>query len=291
MARSIFSVIIAAFLSVVASAAQVVLVDDLGRTVRLDAPARCIVSLAPSITESFFAIGAGDQVCGVTDYCTYPEAATTKRHVGGMTTPNIEEIVSLHPDLIVVSMEGNTRQDFDRLTRLGIPAFVSNPRTVAGIYRSLEQLGALSGHSPDAERLVRSLKAREDSLVPSRDSKRERVLLFISLDPLIAAGNNTFINDMLARAGAVNLAATATGSYPALSREAVLTDDPDALVLTSDLAGDVPALLKRFPEWKRLTAVQRGRVYRINPDLISRPGPRAVDGLELLVHFFRSTSP
>ena len=289
MTRFTIPMLIAILLSAAAAMSQVTLRDDLGRTVKLAAPARCIVSLAPSITESLFAIGAADQICGVTDYCTYPDAAGKKQHVGGMTTPNIETIVSLHPDLIVVSMEGNTRQDFDRLTNLDVPVYVSNPRTFAGIRRSLEQLGALSGHRVEAERLVYRLKAREDSLATLTGGARERVLLFISLEPLIAAGGNTFIHDVLTRAGAENLAATAPGTYPALSREAVLSYDPDALVITSDLAGDLPNLLKRFPEWNQLTAVQHGRVYRIDPDLISRPGPRAVDGLQILVHLFHST--
>jgi iron complex transport system substrate-binding protein len=117
------------------------------------------------------------------------------------------------------------------------------------------------------------------------------VLLFISLEPLMAAGEHTFINDLLGHAGAINLAATVPGTYPAMSREAVVAEAPDAIIITSDLAQDVPSLLKRFPEWAQLKAVQSGQVFRIDPDLVSRPGPRAVNALELLVHFLYSTHP
>ena len=273
-----------------AAMAQIVLVDDLQRSVQISTPAQRIVSLAPSITESLFAIGAGSQVCGVTDFCTYPESAKAKAHVGGMTTPSIEAIASLQPDLVIVSMEGNTRQDFDRLTSLGTLVFVSNPRSLQGIHRSIGQLGLLTGHQRESTALVASLQEREDSVLARSSGTRTKVFVFISLDPLIAAGKNTFINDLLQHAGADNLAASAPGTYPALSREAVLAQNPDAIVFTSDLAESTTVLLDRFPEWKQLDAARAGRIYHIDPDLISRPGPRAVSGLELLFHFFHTNA-
>ena len=123
------------------SMAQVTLLDDLHRQVTLPRPATRIVSLAPSITESLFAIGAGDQVIGVTDYCNFPPGVRLCHRVGGMINPSIETIVGLSPDLIIVSMEGNQRQDFTTLTGLQIPVFVTNPRTLEGINLSLRQLG------------------------------------------------------------------------------------------------------------------------------------------------------
>jgi iron complex transport system substrate-binding protein len=271
-----------------AATAQLVLADDLQRPVRLPAPAQRIVSLAPSITESLFAIGAGNLICGVTDFCTYPEAARKKPHVGGMTTPSIEAIVRLQSDLILVSMEGNTRQDFDRLTGTGTPVFVTNPRSLQGIRRSIGQLGFLTGHRQEADLLLASMKAREDSIDARSGGRRVRVFLFLSLQPLLAAGSNTFINDLLQHAGADNLAARAPGTYPAISREAVLAQHPDAIIVTSDIATVADSLTDQFPEWRQLDALHTGRIYRIDPDLISRPGPRAVDGLELLFHFLHT---
>jgi len=270
------------------TAAQIVCVDDIQRSVRLPAPAQRIVSLAPSITESLFAIGADDQVCGVTDFCTYPSTAQKKAHVGGMTNPNIERIVNLKPDLILLSMEGNTRRDFEQLTSLGTPVFVSNPRNLGDIRHSIEQLGVLTGHEQEASALTASLQARAERVRIPSGSRRTTVLLLISLEPLFAAGRNTFIDDLLRHAGGENLAASAPGTYPALSREAVLVQDPAVIILTSDLAPENGSLLVRFPEWEQLTAARIGRVYRIDPDLVSRPGPRALDGLELLSHFLHT---
>ena len=139
---------------------QITLTDDLQRQVTLPRSASRIVSLAPSITESLFAIGAGDQVIGVTDYCNFPPEARSCRRVGGMINPSIETIVGLAPDLIVVSMEGNTRQDFTTLTALRIPVFVCNPRSFEGINRSLRQLGSLTGRLREATRLTDSLSRR-----------------------------------------------------------------------------------------------------------------------------------
>ncbi len=259
--------------------------DDLGRTIHLDSPAQHVISLAPSITECLFAIGAGDRIAGVTDYCTFPPAATTKPKIGGITTPSIEAIVRLHPDLIVLSMEGNVRQDFDRLVDLHIPVFVTNPRTLDGIYRSLHQLGVLTDHEADADSLTRALQTREEAVRRHAGTSRVPVLLLLSIDPLIAAGGNTFLNDVLRLAGGDNIAATIPGTYPALSREIVLARNPAVLLLTTDLVHNTDNLLTQFPEWRNLDAVRNNRVYRIDPDIISRPGPRALDALELLSHY------
>ena len=271
--------------AVTCSFSQISLRDDLGRPVNLATPALRIVSLAPSITETMFAIGAGEQVCGVTDQCDFPPAARQKPRVGGMTNPSMEAIIALRPDLIVMSMEGNTRPDFDRLTHLGIAVFVTNPRSLQGIQRSIESLGALTGHAGNAEQLNLGIASREDSVMRRSAGVRTRVLLLVSIDPLIAAGKNTFIDDLLRRAGGENVAESAPGNYPALSRESVLTANPDVIIITDDLAPDIPALLTHFPEWRGLAADRGERIYRIDANIISRPGPRAIDGLERLSQF------
>lgn len=265
-----------------ASPAQVAVIDDLGRSVSLPGPARRVVSLAPSITESLFAIGAGDCLVGVTTFCDYPPAVSSVSRVGGMTNPSIETILSLRPDLVVVSMEGNTREDFTKMTGLGVPVFVTNPRTLSGISRSLEQLGELTGHRADARRLVDSMGVRVARVREHASGQSLRTLLFVSLQPLIAAGGKTFLHELLEASGAHNIAADAPGTYPAYSREAVLAENPDAIILTADLTANVGGLTALFPEWADLAAVRNGRVYPINPDIVSRPGPRAVDALEIL---------
>jgi iron complex transport system substrate-binding protein len=287
----LFVVAVLILLGLVPSTAQVTVTDDLRRTVTLPASARRIISLAPSITESLFAIGAGEQVVGVTDYCNFPPEATRRQHVGGMITPSIETIVSLQPDLILVSMEGNLREDFLRLVDLHAPLVVTNPRTLDGIARSLHLLGALTGHTAQADSLVRHLTAQRRRILARISARTQRVLMFVSLQPLIAVGADTFLHDLLTCAGAANLAARTGMTYPPYSREAMTAEDPDVILILSDALPVPERVTTLYPEWARLTAVQKGRVFLVNADLVSRPGPRAVDGLELLVSLIQTGRP
>jgi iron complex transport system substrate-binding protein len=271
--------------------AQVTLVDDLKRTVVLPRTAQRIVSLAPSITESLFAIGAGSQVVGVTDYCNFPPEARSIHHVGGMINPSIETIVGLSPDLILFSMEGNQRQDFAILTGLRVPAFVTNPRNLEGINTSLLQLGALTGHMREAATLVSALTERTTKLKANIGPARTRTLLFVSVQPLVAVGARTFLNELLVVAGGENLAASTGLTYPQLSREVVLDQDPAVLLVASDVMDSTQNVTALYPEWARLSAVRNGHVYRVNADLISRPGPRAVDGLASLITYLQTGHP
>ncbi len=269
--------------------AQVSVVDDIQRTVSLRAPAARVISLAPSITESLFAIGAGDRVVGVTDYCDYPAGARQRPRVGGMINPNMEAVVALKPDLIVMSMEGNIRDDFRRLTDLGFPVLVTNPRTFEGIYRSIGQLGTMTGCADSAAHLIAALRSRESALRKQAGNGGVRTLLVVSVQPLLVAGRNTFIHELLEAAGAVNLAAYARGNYPAYSRETVIANNPDVILVTSDAVADPSSLTRLFPEWQIVAAVRHGRTYRVNSDLVTRPGPRALDALESLVHILHAT--
>jgi iron complex transport system substrate-binding protein len=265
--------------------AQITVVDDIHRTVRLSRPAERVVSLAPSLTESLFAIGAGDRVCGVTDYCDFPPAARRKPRVGGMVNPNLEAVIGLRPDLIVLSMEGNVRADFDRLSSLGVPVYVSNPRSLAGIYRSLEALGTLTGSERASRALVDSLARRERALRDSAAGKAPvGVLLIVSLEPLMCAGKGTFIDELITEAGGRNIARQAPGSYPVYSREQVIRDDPDVIIVTSDALPAHASLAELYPAWRSVSALKRGRVVSIDPDIVSRPGPRALDALDSLFH-------
>jgi len=267
------------------------IIDDLGRAVDLPGPAHRIVSLAPSLTESLFAIGAGDRLVGRTAYCDYPAEALQVPSVGGMTNPSIESVVACRPDLIVMSMEGNTREDFPRLLSLGIPVYVSNPRTLAGIYHSLDDLGVLTGNRDRAQHFIDSLRDRERSLQTAAKRTSPSVLVLISLQPLMVAGANTLLNELLTLAGARNPAAALPGHYPAISREAVLLDPPDVLFVTSDLPADPAALTALFPEWKQLRAIRENRVYSLDAAILSRPGPRALEGLRLIIENLSRGTP
>ncbi|MBM2841017.1 MAG: Fe/B12 periplasmic-binding protein [Bacteroidetes bacterium] len=260
---------------------QIAVMDDLQRSVVLPAPAQRVISLAPSITETLFALGAGDQVVGVTDFCNYPSEANTKNRVGGVINPNIETIISLKPDLIILSMEGNVREDFGKLSGLGVPVFVTNPRSLAGIHKSIADIGALTGRTENAERIVRTMERREDS-IRALSKTQKRALLVVSLQPLIVLGSKTFLAELLELAGGTNIAGQSASTYPTLSREAVVEANPDIVIVMSDVLKDLAELLTFFPEWKDLAAIRNHHVFRVNSDIISRPGPRATDGLMAL---------
>jgi iron complex transport system substrate-binding protein len=208
-----------------------------------------------------------------------------------MINPSIETIVGLSPDLIIVSMEGNQRQDFTTLTALQIPVFVTNPRTLEGINLSLRQLGTLTGRTGEAAKLVDSLSRRTAQLRADGDKRRTRTIFFVSVQPLMAVGSKTFLNELVTAAGGENLAAASGLTYPSLSREMVLTEDPEVMFITSDAVDSTKSITALYPEWTQLSAVRSGHVYRINPDLVARPGPRAVDGLALLISYLRTGHP
>jgi iron complex transport system substrate-binding protein len=271
------------FLLLFAGPGGVTLTDDLGRTVTLASPPQRIISLAPSITESLFAIGAGKQLAGVTDYCNYPPEAASLPRVGGIINPSLEAIVTLRPDLVILSVEGNLRDDLRRLEDLGIPVFVTNPRSLDDIRASIRKLGTLTGRDSAAGALTAALLSRERSITARMPVRVEhRALLAVSLQPLIAAGGGTFLADLIERAGASNIAAGAGGTYPQFSREAVIAMDPDAVLVLSDAASSAGDVLKMIPEWRSLRAVRSGTLHILDADLFARPGPRAADALVTL---------
>jgi iron complex transport system substrate-binding protein len=269
-----------------AHAFPISVVDDLNRTITiLSSPGR-IVSLAPSITETLFAVGADDQIVGVTDYCNYPEEAKLKTRVGGVINPSIETIISLKPDLIILSMEGNVREDFNELVSFGIPVFVTNPRTLSGIHKSIGDLGTLTGHAEQAAHLVQMMLAREDSLRSAALGRKRKVLFIVSLQPLIVVGSKTFVAELLDLAGGLNIGGTSSSTYPTYSREAVVAENPEVLLVMSGIVAEPRDLIRLFPEWERIDAIRTQSVFTLDADIVSRPGPRAVNALETLSHIF-----
>ena len=279
----LFSLIVYLGLLVATPRTDLTIIDDLGRPVTLHATARRIISLAPSITETLFALGAGDDVMGVTDFCNYPPAAKEKQRVGGITNPSLETMIDLKPDLIILSMEGNVREDFNKLAGIGVSVFVTNPRTLAGIHKSIHDIGLLTGRVGSALSLIGAMQHDEDSIRLLAKSTN-RVLLIVSLQPLIVVGGKTFLAELLELAGGTNIAGTSPFTYPTLSRETVVAANPDVIIVMSDALNATDGLLGSFPEWKTLNAFRSHRVFRVDSDIVSRPGPRATDAL---IHLYR----
>jgi len=248
--------------------------DEIGRSVSVPANPSRIVSLAPSVTETLYALGVGDKVVGVTSFCDYPPEAALKERVGDTMRPSIEKIVLLKPDLAIVSTASQLESFVRKLDNLGIPVYVSSPRNFDGVLDSIARIGELAGAGDRAREITGVLRDRVDR-VRARTERltRPRVLIVLGTSPLITAGGGTFVDDLITRAGGESISADLQTEYPQFSIETAVARRPEVIFMQ---AGE-----SQLPDRLRLTpAARSGRVFRVNDDLLLRPGPRIVDGLE-----------
>jgi iron complex transport system substrate-binding protein len=266
----------------------ITLTDGLGREVKLDTPAQHVVSLAPSNTEILFAVGAGSQVVGRDEFSDYPEEAKSIASVGGsMGQYSAEAIVALKPDLVLVA-EINTPELVKQLEDLGLTVYyLKNPLTLEEMYTNLEIVGQLTGH--DVTELVDSLKARVAAVDEKIMPLSSRPTVFYEIDATDASkpysyGPGTFGDLLIQRAGGVNLVtlASITDAYPQVSLEQIVATNPGIIILGDSMWGvTVDSVLTR-PGWEGLDAVKNNQIFAFDDNLVSRPGPRLVDGLEQL---------
>jgi cobalamin transport system substrate-binding protein len=270
--------------NVEAPAAGHEVVDEAGRTVRIPQPVQRIVSLAPSLTETIYALGLQDRLVGDTDYCDYPEDAQKKTKVGGAINPNLEEIAALRPDLVLMTKSLNRLDTVHALESLGIPAYATDPHTVGDIVSSTKRLSDVLG-APEAGvalglDLERRLEALKQRLAPF---PRRRVFFIVWPEPLISIGKDTFIADALRWAGAVSIVDSAQG-WPEVNLEEVVKLQPDYLVVATghgeNLAHDIETF-SNLPGWRLLEAVRNRRVAVIS-DAVNRPAPRIISAIEEL---------
>jgi len=260
----------------------VLLVDDYGRTIKLDSVPERIVSVAPTPTELLFAVGAGDLVVGVDDYSAYPAEAASLTRVGNYTL-NTEVIVALQPDL-VVSGDLVPLSQLELLEDLGIPFVILATRTLDDVMKDIRLVGILTGHVEEANELADDLEYRIDAVTEktlAQDVVKPRV--YVEYFPYWTYGPGSFGNDLIALAGGVNIAENATNEYPMVSDEFVIAANPEVIVftfgyMTATTAEDFAAR----PGWDETVAVSEGNIYSIDDNIVSRYGPRIVDGLEEL---------
>ena len=262
--------------------------DDLGREVTIQTKPQRIISLAPSHTEILFAIGAGEQVVGVTTYCNYPQEAETREQIGGFSaeTISVEKIIALEPDLVLSA--GKLHESVtEALERAGGTVYGGDPETFDQVYASIEAVGQMTGHSEEATSLVAQMKERVAAveLVVAEIPDEERPTVFWETwdDPLMTAGPTTFAGQMIEKGGGVNLFADVTRRYSEISIEEVIKRNPD-VIMGPDSHGEALTAdqVATRPGWETIKAVQDGRIYVFNGDITSRAGPRIVDGLEMI---------
>ena len=271
---------------------EIKLTDGLGRHIVLNEAAQRVLSMAPSNTEILFAVGAGDQVVGRDDFSDYPEAAKNVASIGStFEALNTELIVSMKPDLVLAA-EINTPEQVKALEDLGLTVYyLKNPTTLEEMYTNLEIVAKLTGHEAEAATLVESLKKRVAAVDEKIMSLNSRFNVFYELDGTdpakpYTAGKGTFITLLIERAGGYNIASDIEG-YPQLSLEQVVAADPAFIILGDAKFGTTPELIAQRPGWANLSAVKNKQVFPFNDDLLSRPGPRMVDGLEELAKLLR----
>jgi iron complex transport system substrate-binding protein len=298
-----FSLLVAAMFLLSACAAQptpqptptleptpspIVLKDGLDREITLAAPAQRVVSLAASNTEILYAIGAGEQVVGRDEFSNYPEEAASLPTVGGSFGGyNNEAIVALNPDLVLAAGI-NTPDQVQALEDLGLTVFyLANPVTMDEMYQSLLTVAALTGRTAETEALIETLKTRVAVVVEKVAGLDTRPTVFYELDSTdpsapYTAGAGTFIDTLITMAGGTNIGAAMDAPWGQLSIEQIVADDPQIILLGDAAYGVTIESVGERAGWESLQAVTNNRIYAFNDDLVSRPGPRLVDGLETL---------
>lgn len=259
-------------------------VDDLGRKIFLaKAPTR-VVSLAPSITEILYAIGSGEQLVGVTPYCDYPPEVKLKPKVG-YANPNLESLVALQPDMVLAPREFLRADLIDKLEQLKISVFVLDAKTIEDIPSHIQTLGRMLERSAAADALATGMRQRIAEIrARTQHLPRPRVLYVLNSEPLITVGPGSFLHHLIELAGGANVAARARAPYPRFNMEEVLKEDPEVLVFPVGAAeGISDSEQQMWRRWPTISAVRRGRFHRISSDLLNRPGPRIVQGLEALI--------
>jgi len=258
-------------------------VDSRGKEIILEGKPQRIISLAPANTEILFALGLDEEIVGITDYCNYPPEKVVKiEKIGGFSTPNIEKIVSLNPD-IVFGTSGVQKQAVQRLEELGIKVYVLEAETMENLLAEIEKVGKVTGKSQEAKNLTESLKKRieliKTKVANLSDEQKPKVFLEIWYDPIWIAPDRTLIYQVIELVGGRH-AITIKGDWnqvTTIDPESVINANPDVIFLAFEGS---PELIYKLPGWSNVSAVKNKQVFQINGDIISRTGPRIVDALE-----------
>jgi iron complex transport system substrate-binding protein len=254
--------------------------DEAGRRVRLPQHIDRIVSLAPNLTEIVFAVGAGDRLVGRTRYCDFPSEATKVAEVGDTLSPSVERIIALKPQIVLVSTASQLEAFTKQLDQQQIAVYVTNPRSLDEVFRSISTLGDLFGTKEQADKLVADLRRRSDAVTSAVSATKPITVFYqVSDEPLYTIGRESYLTDLVRRAGGVSVTADVATGFPRFSDEAALAARPEAIILPTGGSMGTANSTAGSP-FKNSPAVLNNRVYKVNEDHLQRPGPRLVDGLE-----------
>ncbi len=255
--------------------------DDLGIIFNFKRAPDKVISLAPNLTEFIYALGSDSQLIADTRYCNYPEDAKKKIKIGDLISVDYEKIVSLNPDLIFITVEGNSKASYVKLKELGFKVFVSNPRNYEGIKKTLKDIAAIFGKSEAADSIITDWDKKYNEIKIESDKRNNLSGMFaVSINPIMLSGGKTFMNEFLTDCGLKNIAADSPANYPVFNREEILRVNPDVMIFTDENNLDVSYLLQIYPEWENLDAIKYKRIIKVNADLYFRPGPRFIIALD-----------
>ncbi|MFP3904200.1 MAG: ABC transporter substrate-binding protein [Armatimonadota bacterium] len=273
------------------------LANESGPDIALRKPAERVICLQPNISEMMAAVGAAEAVVGVDKYTDYPAEMTEKPRVGDILKPDYEKIVSLNPDLVVTS-RGTPMPVIEKLRGLGVQVVGLDPLSIDEVFDAMKLLGRATGHEDDAEKAVQELQKRREAIrqrVKNAvvDKDRPRVVFILSFEPLFVAGASSFVAELINEAGGrhvieVTDPAGEQQPWPQVSKETIIAAAPDVLICGLSHGGasmgteQVMQRLRSDRAWSEIPAVRNGRVYTINDDIVSRPGPRLIRALEIM---------
>jgi len=250
-----------------------------------------IVSLAPSTTEILFAAGLGEKIVGVTNFCDYPEEAKHKPKIGGMSNPSLEEVVSLRPDIVVMTTDGNPREFALKLRSLNIKTFVFDSLTIAELPDGIRKMGAALDETEKFNVLASDIELTMEKLKEHGMAYRKKVLFIVWPEPLIVAGQRTAADDAIKLLGGINIAADAIGRYPKYSIEEIFHQSPDIIFVGKGMSGKGSEDMRKLSSGlldriAALPAVKNNRVFFVS-DSLFRLGPRIIDGIKELSGYMK----
>ncbi|MCP3921206.1 MAG: cobalamin-binding protein [Desulfobacterales bacterium] len=258
--------------------------DITGRTVIFPDNPQRVVSLAPSITEIIYALNQERRICGATIFSDYPKEALKHPRVGSYVKPNLERILALKPDCVIAIKDGNPKVTVKRLIDLGIPVFVTSPKDLTSVMEAVNKIGKLLNAENIAKKITTEMKRRIERVesVVKKAGVKPKVFFQIGIAPIVSIGNDSFIHELITKSGGINISAKFKG-YPRFTKEDVIAFSPEVFIITSMARNEVFENVKRkWSMWKSMPAVKNNKMYIIDSNVLDRPTPRMVEGLEKL---------
>lgn len=258
--------------------------DEAGRKVKIPNSAKRIVSLAPSITEILFALGLSEEIVGVTNFCDYPAAALSKPKIGGFLIPDMERVISLKPDLVIGTKDGNQMEAIQRLTDFGFSVYLVDPKSFDGVVKTIQNIGGIIGRRDESKKIVTNMMTKKEHILAlTRSLPKLKVFFQVGDTPIVTVGRETLADDLIRLAGGRSISENESWSYPLYSLETIMLKAPEVIIISSmDSERNYLNLVKKWQNWKNIPAVRMNAIYVIDSNLVDRPTARITEGLEAM---------